>query len=82
MPAVRPRFHLTPCSKFRGHLRVTLAATTSRVSRLFKGRTYGLGYTGRATNVVAKAALDPQQTLGFRRCATAVLPWEINDAAA
>jgi len=20
MPAVRPRFHLTPCSKFRGHL--------------------------------------------------------------
>jgi hypothetical protein len=24
MPAVRPRFHLTPCSKFRGHLSLSI----------------------------------------------------------
>ena len=24
MPAVRPRFHLTPCSKFRSHLSFTV----------------------------------------------------------
>src|SRR5215471_20006011 len=41
MPAVRPRFHLTPCSKFRGHLTGNFANSAMlRVYISSKGRVF------------------------------------------
>jgi hypothetical protein len=44
MPAVRPRFHLTPCSEFRGHLNSRQLHAGSHFQCLFCRVKRMLGY--------------------------------------
>src|SRR5260370_14513411 len=67
MPAIRPSFHLTPCSKFRSHLsellkpltfRLLTAAPSTRAPLLFRTRAgkHLLGCRGRSGGEEKKAA--------------------------
>jgi hypothetical protein len=57
MPAVRPSFHLTPCSKFRSHLSVT--SGKGRYAEAKGDGTYeGVQTSGAAAGPEVLGALD------------------------
>jgi hypothetical protein len=71
MPAVRPRFHLAPCSKFRGHLSSTwkeffLATSDGLLAETQESKIINVAVAKLTNAAVAKVNDDDRKTLRYR----------------